>query len=179
MRWYFCGWDFICTMYYDLDRHEPHSKVSTYTFMEQIRKSISVSRIDSSFIVQSSLSESLISSSSLCIPCGLQHVSSAMQVQASVQERLTVAQLQLVWHSDLLHAQVVNSRRLLGAGSFVIRSGCSSPSSITHPCPTGDGICFMPSREHQELARWMCCCRLSEVGWSASFFCFFNRTWCI
>ena len=76
-------------------------------------------------------------------------------MQASVQERLTLAHEQLLRHFVFLQAQVVSSSRLLGAGSFIISSGCSSPSSIIHPCSTGEEISCIPSREFLHTYVWV------------------------
>ena len=53
----------------------------------------------------------------------MQVSSSPMQKQDSVHGRLVLEQEQFARHIDLLHWQVVSSKRLFGAGSLVISTG--------------------------------------------------------
>ena len=84
----------------------------------------------------------------------LTRVLSAIQVQASVHERPTFAQEQLLLPSFFLQVHVVRSNRLVGAGSLDISFGVSSSSSFCHPRPSGDGRSSKASRLFLQMCVW-------------------------
>lgn len=109
------------------------------------------------FLIQTFLYSSSLSSESLMQvrPCGFLHASSsAMQQHPSVHASPVLLQEQFRKQEDVLHLHVVSSRRLSGAGAFVIINGTRSSLSLTHPWPSGDSRSCIASRACLHTKAW-------------------------
>ena len=58
------------------------------------------------------------------------------------------------WQEDVLHLQVISSRRLTGAGAFVIGSSTRSSQSLIHPWPSSDPRSRITSRARPHPNAW-------------------------
>ena len=86
---------------------------------------------------------------------GFLHASlSAMQKHPSVQASPVLLEKQFCWQVDVLHLHVISSRRLTGAGAFVIGSGTRSSLSFVHPCPFSDSRSCIASRARLHTNAW-------------------------
>ena len=108
---------------------------------------------------------------------GLQHPSSAIHKQASVQERLLFLQEQLRLHSEVVQRHVVSSVMPSGAGLLVIRTGNSLPFSSFHPCSSGEGMFWSGTKALFQTKAWKLALLIwwdkhSEVGGRSSLFKF-------